>query len=92
MQLEKSLAHSLDFPGSTVVKDLPTSAGIPGSVGKIPWSRKWQTAPVFLPGKSHGQKRLAGCSSWDCKELDTTLLMTTRVHTHTHTQYLISGT
>ena len=27
-------------------------------VGKIPWSRKWQPAPVFLAGKSHGQKRL----------------------------------
>ena len=23
-------------------------------VGKIPWRRKWQPMPVFLPGKSHG--------------------------------------
>ena len=23
-------------------------------VGKIPWRRKWQSTPVFLPGKSHG--------------------------------------
>ena len=23
-------------------------------VGKIPWRRKWQPIPVFLPGKSHG--------------------------------------
>ena len=23
-------------------------------VGKIPWRRKWQLTPVFLPGKSHG--------------------------------------
>ena len=22
-------------------------------VGKIPWRRKWQPTPVFLPGKSH---------------------------------------
>ena len=22
-------------------------------VGKIPWRRKWQLTPVFLPGKSH---------------------------------------
>ena len=22
--------------------------------GKIPWSRKWQPSPVFLPGKFHG--------------------------------------
>ena len=31
-------------------------------VGKIPWRRAWQPAPVFLPGKSHGQRSLAGCS------------------------------
>ena len=29
-------------------------------VGKIPWRRKWQPTPVFLPGKSHGQRSLAG--------------------------------
>ena len=31
---------------------------------KIPWRRKWQPTPVFLPGKSHGQRSLAGCSPW----------------------------
>ena len=30
-------------------------------VRKIPWRRKWQPTPVFLPGKFHGQRRLAGC-------------------------------
>ena len=30
-------------------------------VGKIPWRRKWQPTPVFLPGKSHGQRSLVGC-------------------------------
>ena len=34
-------------------------------VGKIPWRRKWQPAPVFLPGKFHGQRGLAGYSSWN---------------------------
>ena len=29
-------------------------------VGKIPWRRKWQPTPVFLPGKFHGQKNLVG--------------------------------
>ena len=28
-------------------------------VGKIPWRKKWQPSPVFLPGKSHGQRSLA---------------------------------
>ena len=27
-------------------------------IGKIPWKRKWQPTPVFLPEKSHGQKSL----------------------------------
>ena len=40
---------------------------------KIPWRRKRQPTPVFLPGKFHGQKSLAGYSPWDCKESDTTL-------------------
>ena len=39
-------------------------------VRKIPWRRKWQPAPVSLPGKSHGQGSLAGYSP--CKESDTT--------------------
>ena len=31
-------------------------------IGKIPWRRKWQPTLVFLPGKSHGQRSLAGYS------------------------------
>ena len=31
-------------------------------MGKIPWRRAWQPSPVFLPGESHGQRILAGCS------------------------------
>ena len=44
-----------------------------GSLGqKIPWRRKWQLTPVFLPGKSNGWRSLAGYSLRGCKELDTT--------------------
>ena len=43
---------------------------IPG-LRRPPWRRKWQPTPVFLPGESHGQGSLAGCSSWGFKELDT---------------------
>ena len=39
-------------------------------VGKIPWRRKWQPTPVFLPGESHGQRSWVGYSPWDGKELD----------------------
>ena len=41
-------------------------------VRKIPWSQKWHLAPVFLPGKFHGQRSVTGDSPWDCKELDMT--------------------
>ena len=43
-------------------------------VRKIPWRREWQSTPVFLPGESHGQRRLAGYSPWGHEELDTTEL------------------
>ena len=36
--------------------------------GKIPWRRKWQPAPVFLPGGSHGRRSLVGYSPWGRKE------------------------
>ena len=46
--------------------------------GKIPWRRKWQPTPLFLPGEFHGQRRLAGYSPWGYKELD----MIEHAHTH----------
>ena len=50
------------FPGGSVVKHLPASAGeAVGSLRReVPWWRKWQPTPVFLPGKSHGQRTLVG--------------------------------
>ena len=41
-------------------------------VRKIPWRRKRQPTPVFLPAEFHGQKSLVGCSPWGHKESDTT--------------------
>ena len=41
-------------------------------VGKIRWRRHWQPTPVFMPGKSHGQRSLMGYSPWGRKESDTT--------------------
>ena len=40
-------------------------------VRKLPWRRKWQPTPVFVPGESHGQRSLVGYSPWGCKESDT---------------------
>ena len=39
-------------------------------VGKMPWRRKWQPTPVFLPGEFHGQRSLAGYRPWGHRELD----------------------
>ena len=41
-------------------------------VRKIPWRRKWEPAPVFLPEESHGERSLAGYSPWGREELDMT--------------------
>ena len=48
--------------GGSVVKNLPVNAGDMEDIDSdpwvrnIPWRRKWQPAPVFLPGKSQGQR------------------------------------
>ena len=42
--------------------------------------RQWHPTPVPLPGKSHGQRSLVGCSPWGCKKSDTT----ERLHFHFH--------
>ena len=38
-------------------------------VRKTSWRRKWKPTPVFLPGKSLGQRSLTGYSSWSCKRV-----------------------
>ena len=53
-------------------------AGFNPWVGKIPWRRKWQPTPVFLPGKYHGQTSLVGYSPWGREESD----MTEQLHFH----------
>ena len=47
-----------------------------GDVGSIPWGRKWQPTPVFLSGKSHGQRRPAGCHPWGHKRVGHDLVTT----------------
>ena len=49
-----------------------------------PWRRKWQATPIFLPGKAHGWRSLAGYSPWGRKESDTTERLT---HTHDVSQF-----
>ena len=70
-----NISYSMDFPGGSAVKKSACQCrrhGFSPWVGKIPWRRKWQPTPVFLPGESHGQRSLEGYSSWGHKESDTT--------------------
>ena len=50
-------------------------------VRKIPWGRKWQPMPGFLPGESHGQRSLVGYSPQVHQESDMT-----KVTQHAHTK------
>ena len=57
-----------------VVKNLPAmqETQFNNWVRKIPWRRKWQPTPVFLPGESQGRQSLVGCRLWDRTESDMT--------------------
>ena len=67
----------MGFPGGAVVKKSSCQCRrskrrrFDPWVRKIPWRRKWQPTPVFLPRKFHGQRSLVGYSPWSCKESDT---------------------
>ena len=56
----------LGFPGGSVVENPPANAGDVGSIPgqEDPLEKEMQPTPVFLPGKSHGQRSLAGYSPW----------------------------
>ena len=73
------------FPSGSVVKTSTHNAkcrrlGFNPWVGKIPWRKAWQTTPVFLFGKSYGQRR--GTVRRAAKSQ--TLLKQLRTHTHMH--------
>ena len=74
-----NLEGSLRFIGASLVaqtvKKIRLQCGRPRFepwVGKIPWRRKQQPTPVFLPGESHGGRSLVGCRLWGRTESDTT--------------------
>ena len=76
-----------------MAKNLPTNAGDIRDTSLIHgWGRSpgkaWQPTPVFLPGKSHGQRSLVDYSSWGCKSPDRLREETT---TTTTTSFLKRG-
>ena len=76
--------HLFDIDYGSVVKNLPPNSGDSGNADLIPGlgsSPKigWQPAPIYLPGKFHGPRTLAGYSPYGCKELDTTEQLSTHI-------------
>ena len=60
------MGHTQELPWWFRGQSVCLQCGKPGFnpwVGKIPWRRKWQPTPVFLPGKSHGWKNLVRLQS-----------------------------
>ena len=86
-------------------KNLPVTqeTWVQSLVGTIPWRRKWQPTPIFLPGKFHVQTTLVSYSPWGCEESHTTEQLKhtcthtrtcthTYTHTHTHMWFLYFDT
>ena len=68
--LRESLSLWAGFPGGSVVESACQCRrpGFNPWVWKIPSRRKWQSTPVFLHRKSHGQRSLVGYSPWNESE------------------------
>ena len=74
--------HLKGFSNSSVVKNLPASAGdaglILGSWRSL--EKEWQPTPVFSPGKSHGQRSLVGYRPWGHKRVGHDLVSKLQQH------------
>ena len=81
--MEKNLKNNIyvciytAFPGVSDGKESTCNEEATGHVvwslgQKIPWRRKWQSTPGFLPGESHEQRSLVGYSPYGHKQSDTT--------------------
>ena len=71
-----SVVFCLGFPGGWDGKESACTPGFDPWVKKISGRKEWQSTPVFLPGKSNGQRSLVGYSPWGCKKLDMTEWLT----------------
>ena len=72
MQFTGSPRVGHGFHGGSVVENLPTSAGDKGSIpgsGRSPGEGNGKPTPVFLPGKSHGQRSQVGYRPWGGKRV-----------------------
>ena len=68
----------LDFPGGSDSKESAWNTGDPGLIPGL--GGAWQPIPVFLPGEFHGQRSLAGGSSWGSQKSSTWLEWLSTAH------------
>ena len=61
-----------NFPTKSSLTPPPSPQPEISSPSAEHWRRQWHPTPVLLPGKSHGQRSLVGCSPWGQEESDTT--------------------
>ena len=69
LHIYKVVSHHMGLPWWHVGKEPACQCKRPGfdpCVGKIPLEKETPT-PVFLPGKSHGQRSLVGYGPWSRK-------------------------
>ena len=83
---------SLGLPRWSVVNNLPANAGEAGNGGSIPGredplEKGMATTPVFLPGKSNGQRSLAGYCPWSWTRVRYNLITKTTKTTKTKMYY-----
>ena len=57
--------------------------GLQFLIEKVTWNKRWQLAPVFLAGKSHGQRTREGYSPQCHKESDLTEYIQTHIKANT---------
>ena len=77
------------FPGGSDGEEFAYSAGDPGSIpesGRTLGKGNWLPTPVFLPGKFHGQRSLAGYSPWGRKRIGHD-----RETPHAHSLFTLEG-
>ena len=81
--IKKNVYIWLGLPRWLSGKESACNARDAGDVSSIPGSERspGEGNPVFLPGESHGQRRLAGYSPWGPKESNTTEQLTLSLFT-----------
>ena len=87
----------MGYSSGLVIKNLPANTRDSGEASSSPGSGRYPRGGngnpliAFLPGESHRQRSLVGCSPWSHKELATAEPLGTHTHMHSFTRYYVQG-